>query len=288
MYKLLKYILIFTIVFFIQCRNFSSPKNNLDNDNPLEKTAKIIYRIPSPIEVINLFKLSELEYNEDVLNPMGNWENYTNLLSQSINLGIYSADLAYSAAFEQYQQSALYFDLIKKLSEKVGISTLLSAEMVGRVQNNLQNADSLRVISNDYYKTMIDYLSENEKFKELSLVYVGGWIENIYILTSAMDTTNLNLDLKAQLSDQRLTSENLNKLLELTKSDKDLNLVFKDIAPIFKLYQNLEVEENKPIQVADNNNEIVISGGTSWIITQKEIVDLRNLVRKIRSKWIKL
>ena len=288
MYKLLKYILIFTVVFFTQCRNVSTPKNNLDNDNPKEKTAKIIYRIPSPIEVINLFRLSELEYNEDVLNPMGNWENYTDLLSQSINLGIYSADLAYSSAFEQYQQSALYFDLIKKLSEKVGISTLLSAEMVGRVQHNLQNADSLRVISNDYYKTMVDYLSENEKLKELSLVYTGGWIENIYILTSAMDTTNINIDLKEQLSDQRLTSENLNKLLVLTKDDKDVNLVLKDMSPIFKLYQNLEVEENKPIQVADNNDEIVISGGTSWIINQKEIIDLRNLVREIRSKWIKL
>ena len=288
MYRPIKYILIFTAVIFTKCKNVSSPKNDLDNDNPKEKTAKIIYRIPSPIEVINLFKLSDLEYNEDVLNPMGNWENYTDLLSQSINLGIYSADLSYSSAFEQYQQSALYFDLIKKLSEKVGISTLLSSEMVGRVQNNLQNADSLRIISNDYYKTMIDYLSENEKVKELSLVYTGGWRENLYILTSAIDTTNINLDLKEQLSDQRLTSENLNKLLEITKSDKDVKLVLMDMSPIFKFYQNLEVEENKPVQVANNNNQIVISGGTSWIITNKEILDLRNLVRNIRSKWIKL
>ncbi len=274
---------------FWGCSPKTSLKHDLDKEKTEPETTQIIYRIPSPIEIVNLLKISKLEYFEQVLNPMGNWENYTDLHSQSINLGVYSADLAYTAAYEQFQQSALYFSLIKKLGEKVGISSLFSESMSARVQNNLTNSDSLRVISNLYYRSMVDYLAENEKITELSMVYTGGWVETMYILTNTINTSQRRDILIQEIADQKLIVENLKQLLRLSIKNKDIKSTYNDLQAIFTLYDQLKISDQKPLLITDyKSGEIVIKGGISYSIDENEVDKLKKEITDIRNKWIKL
>ncbi len=285
-----------TLIFFVglliiiagACNNSDeTSKTNLDEVLYQEQQARIIYKIPSPIEIVNLLQNADLEFHNYVLNPRGNWENYNVLKSQTLNLGIYSADLAYTAAYEQYQESILYFDLIRKLGKKVGISTVFNEKMTNRVQNNMANADSLENISEAFYRTMINYLTKNDKNTELALIYTGGWVETLFILCNTIDTVENRDYLMVELAEQKLVAENLMLLLQMDQEIPEIFATYNEVLPIFEIFENLELESSEAIQVASIGDEIVISGGSVYIFNVEQCAILKERVNSVRQNWIK-
>ncbi len=283
-FKLLLFASFFPI--FLHSCSDKKRQNDLDNEKYAEEKSRIIYRIPSPIEIFNLLQNAQLDFHEQVLNPLGNWENYNSLKSQALNMGIYSADLAYTAAYEQYQESLLYFNLIRKLGNKIGIGNVFSDEMAARVQNNLNNADSLSTISGAYYKGMIDYLTENRKTTELALIYTGGWVEALYILCNTIDTLGTNDQLMKELADQSLVAQNLEALLLLDTNVIEIRNAYTELSPLFDVFNEVEMLSSEEIQVATVGDEIVVKGGSVYSFDKAKCGNLKLLVNQIRSTWI--
>jgi hypothetical protein len=61
----------------------------------IDKAKKIFYSLPSPLETAMLIKSAGADYNEQLLNPLGNVEKYTTNKSMALNLGIYTTDLSF-------------------------------------------------------------------------------------------------------------------------------------------------------------------------------------------------
>src|SRR6202008_264862 len=93
-------------------------KSNLVKSN----TQKIIFTVPSPIEMALLLQKANAKYDAKILNDIQNTSKYTSNASKAINLGVYGADLTYTSVLDQTQESMLYLTASKKLADGLGIT----------------------------------------------------------------------------------------------------------------------------------------------------------------------
>jgi len=70
-------------------------------DVPIQKLDNAIFSIPSPIQLGQIIQKSGAAYNEDLLNDPSAVNNYSDVASQALNLGVYGADLGYTALYEK-------------------------------------------------------------------------------------------------------------------------------------------------------------------------------------------
>ena len=166
------------------------------------------YRIPSPDDMFGFIKESGFSFNGELLNTITNLNEYSDPKTQALNFGIYSADLAYAAAFKEFDKTPKYFAVVQKLAETIGISPAFDKELIDRAQTNLNNADSLVAITNTSYFAVIDYLEQNEQGDKLGIIASAGWLETIYIIANSIDYSKDKTAVE-RLSDQKLILDNL-------------------------------------------------------------------------------
>jgi len=262
----------------------NSERKELQEDT--STVAVTLYRIPSPIEMFSFLKTNDIPFSANVLNPIGNWQNYTDSKAQAINLGIYTTDLAYSAAYEQYQEAILYFDLVRKLGDKVGISAVFNQPLVSRIENNLNHSDSLLNISSQSYYQIINFLNENQRGPQVALIAAAGWLEAIYIVTQKVNLTTSDAETFQRIADQRLTIENLMPMLEQNKDNEDVASTMEDFRPVIDFFMNLKPSDNKETSYQNTNETLSVTGGVTYTITKEQITELSALVADLRSKYV--
>lgn len=245
------------------------------------------YQIPSPDEMFGFIKESGLKYNGEALNAIQNANSYVNPKVQALNFGIYSADLAYTAAFEEYQESIKYFGSIQKLADQIGLSSAFDKGLVERIQNNLDNADSLVAITNTSYFSVVDYLEQNEQGDKLGLIASAGWLETVYIVAN---TAQYSKDKAAieRLADQKVTMENLILYLEKYSENSDVNEVltwFKELEMVFAQLDEEETGKGISLKKKDGG-KMVLGGGSKVKITENQFNAIKDKVSEIRNKIV--
>lgn len=253
-----------------------------------EEENKSYYQIPSPDEMFAFIKESGLKYNSASLNPIQNATSYNDPKSQALNFGIYSADLAYTAAFEEYQESIKYFGSIQKLGDQIGLSSAFDKALVERIQNNLDNADSLVAITNTSYFSVVDYLEQNEQGDKLGLVASAGWLETVYI---AANSINYDKDKAAveRLADQKLTLDNLIAYLDKYSSNADVKEVLGTFMELEEAFAKLdEVDSGAGISLKKKEGgKMVLGGGSSIKITKDQFEALKMKISEVRNNIVK-
>lgn len=247
------------------------------------------YQIPSPDEMFGFIKESGLKYNKAVLNPIQNVNSYTDPKQQTLNFGIYSADLAYTAAFEEYQESIKYFGSVQKLADQIGLSSAFDKALIERVQNNLDNADSLVAITNTSYFSVVEYLEQNEQGGKLGLVASAGWLETVYIVCNS---ANYKKDKAAieRLADQKLTLENLLAYLEKYKTEADVEEAlgwFTELKVVFDGLEDKSTGSGISLKKKDGAKKMVLGGGENIKITEGQFNAIKNKVNEIRNNIVK-
>ena len=105
-----------------------------DVSNKAEKVRRILYSVPSHIEMMNLVEDANIPFKVDFLNKSENAANYSTVKSQAFNLGVYGTDLAYISIFEQSQEVIKYFAAIKSLSDELGVADVITDENMARFE----------------------------------------------------------------------------------------------------------------------------------------------------------
>ncbi len=253
----------------------------------IEPEVETFYQIPSPDEMFAFIKESGLKYNATLLNPANNAANYTDPTVQSVNFGIYAADLAYTASFEEYQSSIKYFGVVNKMGDDIGISSAFDKGMVDRIQGNLNNADSLVTITNQSYYSIISYLEESERGKTLGLMAMGGWIESMYIVTQSVANFDEANPAVERLADQKLTYENLLEYLSQHEADSGVATALSQLEKLTAVFNNIketEVEAEKPAggkMTLGSKNTV-----TKRTFTKEHFEELKKVVNSIRSSYV--
>ena len=138
-------------------------KDSTAQDARIQKTRKVFYSIPSPMETASLLKKAGAEYNSKILNDIKNVDKYTAASKQALNLGVYGADLSYTSVFNHTQESMFYTSCAKKLADRLGVSNAFNDTTLERMEANMNDRDSLLSIISETYWNVDAYLKENER-----------------------------------------------------------------------------------------------------------------------------
>jgi len=270
---------------FASCKSDPDPKKNdtgkiteITNDN------LTFYLIPSPKDMFSFTSSNEIPFSTEVLNPAENADKYLDVQSQELGFGMYSADLAYTAAFFQTKEAKKYLKVVRGLSAQIGISSVFDEALVTRFDEMPDNKDSLIQVTNDTYFDIVKFLEENERKSSLALISTGGWLESLYIVVSLVKEYKENSDVIQLIADQKNIFENLLLYLEQHKSDPNINSVITELAPIKAIYDQLEVVKVERPKTPENSGKIIVGGTTKIVITAEQFKNLKETITKVRNK----
>jgi hypothetical protein len=247
--------------------------------------ARLIFQtVPSPLETASIFQNAGADYNADILNPMENVDDYSTNYQKAINFGIYGADLSYANIFDQTQESMFYMNCTKKLADGLGISNAFDAATMERLEENLNNRDSLMTIINDAFWIADAFLKENGQDNLSALIIIGGWIEGLYIGTQTLDKENPDEGLMKKIAEQKFS---LNSLFELisTYEDSEAEKMAGKMGMLKAIYNKVEEVESET--TVNSNDGVATIGGGSTLTYEKEIIfEIAAEIEKIRNEII--
>ncbi len=227
------------VIFFALsgCKNKTSQSSGqegdliIDESETTEQVFKEItdYPLPTAFEVTKLLINAGAGYILDLCNRTENIDTYINLKSKALNLGVYGADLSYAATYNQTQETMQYLEATSKLINDLQISTGFNQTLVTRVEDNLDNVDSLILIITDSFISTYEYLIENEQDNISVLVLAGSWIEALYITTQISIISINNEKIVDIISDQDKTLEKLIEIMEPLKDDPMIQDTYKSL-----------------------------------------------------------
>lgn len=244
----------------------------------------IFYNIPSPLEMSDLMQRANLDFNADILNPLDNIDKYTSTKNKALNLGVYGADLSYARLYDQIQESINYLAGIRKLSEELGVPQVEGAFSLSRLEENINNRDSLLLIITDVYANADIYLKENERSGTAALIIAGGWIEALYISTNIINEEDLNAEIVERIAEQKFSVENLISLLKIHyEGDETLNEIFILLDELKLAYDEIEFEHQPGEVVTDKENKLTsINSKTQIYVNFDQINEIKKINDKLR------
>lgn len=215
---------------------------------PIHIDKNTIYKVPSPLELYSFMKNDNLNFNNEILNPIENKDKYFTTTQKAINFGIYASDLAYCSVFNQNQETFRYFQTTKDMADELGIIDGFDKSMLERIDKNINNSDSLFEISADSYWNATIALEGQDETNLLPFIIVGGWLESVYIATSSIDKFTSDNKSIIRIAEQRLLLDNLISYLGK----------FSDNREIIKLINQL-LELQNDFDVYDEDENIIMS-----------------------------
>ena len=265
--------------------NFDISKDVL---NDISTAKKIFYSLPSPLETAMLIKSAGAEYEERLLNPTENATNYTTNKSIALNLGIYTTDMSFASLFDQTQTTINYMDASKTLADGLGILEAIDEDVMARLEDNINNRDAIMDIISETFLNTSSYLKENDREAIATVVLVGGWIEGLYIATQLVDDANIeNNRLVDRVIEQKLSFDILEKLLEQSKDDENIQSLSSQLVDIKKAFDKITIVSS---EVSPEPNEVTnittLKSDVELKFTPETFKTLKENVRILRSNFI--
>ena len=289
-FKLITFIFATSMLFlFTACgedaNNNKNEKDSLNQDvTEINEDNLITYLVPSPKDMFAFTKEGDLKYSANVLNAKDNADKYIDTKSQEIGFGIYSADLAYAAAFNQTNTAGEYLKVVESLSDKIGIGSVFTESLINRFKK-IENKDSLLKVTNDTYYDIVKFLENNDRNTSLSLISVGGWVESLYIVTNLQDKYQKDNDIIQLIADQKNIFENIVLSLQQREADPNVADLIQELQAVKTVYDGLEVIkiENPNVKNA-KANQIIVGGSTKIVMTETQFNQLKKAIADVRNK----
>lgn len=267
------WILVFAFVLNACNSNPPAKTSVVEDDMLIEEDEHIAsrdvnYRIPTPLDMFVLIKSSGAPFIEESLNSPLNKVKYNSTVSRSVNFGVYITDLAYCSVYGNFQGSLIYFNAAKEISVDLGMYEGYGEEIAIRINNNLNNIDSLIDISTDSFYQTTNFLSEQGMSDILAMIMVGCWIESSYMAIESVDKFSTNSPVVERIADQRFLLENLIELCKLNANSDAMQTVLIELLDLQEVFDNLYF----------NSEDI--------LITKSQYVDIANKIRELRQNFV--
>ncbi|CAG5081166.1 hypothetical protein [Parvicella tangerina] len=248
-----------------------------------EKIENIFFNIPSPIETISILKNAGATYEWNLpLDPM-QVDEFTSSLEKAIAMGIYGADLNYASVFGIDNDMYMFLSCAEKLGKEIGVGQVFTEEVTHRIEDNVENKDSMQVIISETFWSMDSQLHEEGRESVSALVIAGGWIEGVYLATQLAVLNPDNEEIKSRIAEQKYSVENLVKLLETYDDSSEefleITMMFKDLE---ELFQQIEEEKTTPAESVDEDGMPIIGQQITLTMSNELLKEITQLVSEIR------
>ena len=211
-------------------------------DVDLFESPEVDYHLPSPLQVASIFKKSGLEYNSGVTNTPDKASNYTEELSQMLNFGVYSADMAYCVLNEQSNEGRIYLGVISTLAGEIGMEAVFANEdLMNRFDDNIEDKDSIEILMIDIHERTEEYMEENDMQHTSAIHFAGAWTEGMYLGVYDYENNGQKDGLGAQITEQMAILRNIIKGLNDPKNDgTELGWVITDLEQIQNTFDGFD------------------------------------------------
>ncbi len=241
-------VLLFTTIVFISgCKNKGAATREgvsgeiapLENKQELKKQVQdFLYPLPTTLEVVQMLQDIGISYIIGISNPIENVNKYMSSRSKALALGVYGADLSYASVYNMQQDVISYLDVIRKLAGELYLQDVYNEKIVERINNNLNNKDSLVNILTNVLFESYNKLNQNGKGDVALMMVSGGWVEALYLTTHVSANSYDNYELVKIIAGQKESLEKLLDVLNERKDDAPVQELIETLQPLKKLYDN--------------------------------------------------
>ncbi|CAN5756428.1 hypothetical protein BH11BAC7_BH11BAC7_29990 [soil metagenome] len=138
--------------------------------------------LPSPLRVAAMFKRSGLKYLPGITNGNDKVSNYSTTYIRALNMGVYSADMAYCVLNKQTNESQQLLKTVRELGTKINLGKVFDqSSLYERFNKNIENEDSLGTIIAEIQYQTDQQLEENGQDELYGVIFAGAWVESMYI-----------------------------------------------------------------------------------------------------------
>lgn len=197
------------------------------------------YPIPTSYDITKHIYQSGAPYILSLSNPPEKASEYITQRDKVLNLGVYAADLCYATTYMMKQGTMNYLEASKTLIDDLGISTTFNVTYAERIENNIDNRDSLIQVVTESFDDTWNYLVENRQDVLARLVVSGSWIEGVYITTNVADKAIDNTAFLEALAKQKSSLNELVGLLEPVKDVEEVTDIYESLSDIQVFYEDV-------------------------------------------------
>jgi hypothetical protein len=269
----------------------NTPKEKIENlveENPLSRTEQIeniVYNIPSPTETVSILKRAGALYVFDYPNDPLNVEDYQSLSKQGLNMGVYGADLTYATVFNKTTETTFYLSCVTKLGRKLGVEQVFNEDVNERIQDNVDNRDSMQVIVNETFWELDAYLKEQGRENVSSLVVAGGWLESLYLAVQFIKTNPENEEMKQRIAEQKYSLDNLVGLISSYKNKAGVDEILISLEELKVVFDKIEEKKSKG-KAKDEDGSLMIGNVITLDLTEAILNEVVEKVEEIRSEIV--
>lgn len=284
------YTILATALIFAGCKREGS-KSSTDIDSlsiSMEKNSLSVqykntnYSLPSPHQATFLLKENNISFNPNFINPVSNASNYTNTISKALNLGIYGTDLGYLNIYGKHSDANKYYNEIKTLANELKILEALDLETAKKIEENINNSDSLIFYLSRTFQDIDRYLFQNERQDIGALIIAGGWIESLYIVSQYYLVEN-NAKLFLYLGEQKYPLDNLIDMLEpYYGKSEEYSLLIDDFVNLAYIFDNIDFRYNYTGKQTTEDNLTVFETETEMETFDETLTEIAKEITRIR------
>lgn len=293
-------VIILFATFITACKSDGSAKKQSEEEikPPVDNSAvvedikqaqKIFNALPSPLESAMLIKSAGARFDESLLNPVGNINNYITNKSMALNLGVYTCDLSFASLYEQTQLIIDYMNAAKKMADGLGILKAIEQSQIDRLEENINNSEVIMEIVSETFMNSNSYLADNGQPAIAAMVLVGGWFEGLYISTQLVDLKDFNGNkLVGRIIDQKLSIDILIKLLESSKGNPAVDELIVQVQKLKVVFDKISIKTS-PVrpEYDQSSNTTVLKSEVKTDMTPAVFMELAKTVAEIRSTFVK-
>ncbi|WP_163707506.1 hypothetical protein [Mangrovibacterium lignilyticum] len=223
------------------------------------------YPLPSTFEVTNMLNSIEASFIVGISNDPEKAESYFEEKAKALNLGIYTADLAYATTYNQKSEVQAYFTSCENLIRELDFTSAFDENLPDEIDANLDNKEKLVEIVTGMFQNAYSYLNKQGRTELSYLVLTGSVVEGLYLTTHISENTFQNPKIIEAIIFQKEALVDMEKMMEPLKDSEMLKDVYKDIQSINAIYA---LEEG------------------STAMTETQVLKLTETVSNIRAAYV--
>jgi hypothetical protein len=213
------------------------------------ESQSLLNSFPTPFEVTSMLEKAKAGFIFDITNPPANAGKYTTEMSKALNLGVYSADLSYSATYNRTDETNKFLACTNKLADELGIAGVYDQTLLERIKKYNNNKDSLVSLINKVFSQTNDFLSKNNRNQIAVLIAAGGFAEGIYLAAYLGEGAKDNTKIMAVIASQKDNQLKLMTILEAYNTDQNMKPVADAIAKLKPIWGKYNIESGKKIPI---------------------------------------
>ncbi|MEI6887919.1 MAG: hypothetical protein ACOYM0_02885 [Bacteroidales bacterium] len=207
----------------------------------------LLYQFPTPFEVTMMLQRAKAGFIFNITNSPANVTKYSTEKAKALNLGVYSADLAYAATYNYVDETNKFIACTGKLANDLGIAGIYDPTLVDRVKKFNNNKDSLVNMVTKIFSSTNDFLSKNNRNQIAVLVAAGTFVEALYLTASLNQVAADNKSISTVIFRQKDNLDKLVTILTAYNMDSELKPIGDEVTRLKAIYTNYGLEADKKL-----------------------------------------